>query len=107
MKRPSLKKQIELLVDHWKPILGLEGWAIELRFDETVSAGYCKAKPRYLTAVIGFNLERIRKEYRTPQAVEELTVHELVHAVAWRESERAVSQITYALLRAAGRRRLF
>lgn len=106
MKRPSLRQQIEILVDHWKPILGLEGWAIELRFDETVLAGYCKAKPRYLTAVIGFNLDRVRKEYRTPQAVEELTVHELVHCIIWKSSERAVSQVTYSLLRAAGRRSL-
>lgn len=103
MRAPSLKTQIAALVAHWRPILGLEGWAIELRYNETKYAGYCKASPNYLAAVIGFNLKRVRKEYRTPEAVEELVVHELVHCVIWKSSERAVSQITYALLRAAHR----
>ena len=103
MRRPPLKKQIALLVAHWRTILGLEAWAIEVRFDEKVHTGTCIAQPQYEEAIITFNLPRIRKQCRRPEALEDLVCHELVHCVIWKSSERAVTQVTRALLRAAGR----
>lgn len=103
MRRPPLQRQIELLVAHWRPITGLETWMFELHFDEKVLLGYCKADGRYEAAKIGFNLTRIRRELRTPEAVEELVVHEMAHALDWRANETQVTRIARALLRAAGR----
>lgn len=102
-KASSLRQRLLGHIAHWRPVLGLESWAITVRFDEPKLVGYCKANPRYLTATLGFNLARVRKEYPRPIDEEEIALHELVHAVAPRESERAVSQLTYALLRVAGR----
>lgn len=104
MKRPpSLHRQIEILVVHWLPIVGLETWMINLRFDEKVLLGSCKADRRYEQANLGFNLDRIRRELRTPEAVEELVVHELGHALDWRANETVTTRISRSLLRAAGR----
>jgi hypothetical protein len=104
VRAPPLKKQIEALLAHWRPILGLESWAIEVRWDEQKHTGWCIAKPKYREAMIGFNLQRIKAECRTPEQVEDLVCHELVHCVVWKASETAVSQMTQALLRAAGRK---
>ena len=101
---PSLRRQIATLIAHWRPVLGLQAWLLDIRYDEAVLLGYCRAKPQYQTATIGFNLQRIRRELRSPEAIEDLVVHELTHAVIWRSSERAVSQVSLALLRAAGRK---
>lgn len=103
MRAPPLKKQIETLLAHWRPILGLESWGIEVRWNEKEYMGWCIAKPTYQEAMIGFNLERIRKEVTSPEQLEDLVCHELVHCVIWKSSERAVSQMTRSLLRAAGR----
>ena len=104
MRRPSLRKQIETLLAHWRPILGLDTWAIEVRYNEQQYTGWCIAKPKYREAMIGFNLKRIRRECRTPEQVEDLVLHELLHAVVWKASETAVSQLTQGMLRAAGRK---
>lgn len=103
MRAPPLQKQIETLVAHWRPIAGLETWTFELHFDEKKLLGYCKADGRYEAAKLGFNLERIRKELRTPEAVEELVVHEMSHALDWRANETVVTRIARSMLRAAGR----
>jgi predicted SprT family Zn-dependent metalloprotease len=50
-----------------------------------------------------FNLKRVRETCRTPGMIEELVCHELTHALSWRSSERTVTRISRALLRAAGR----
>lgn len=104
MRTPSLRKQIEALLAYWRPILGLDSWAIEIRWNEKHHTGWCIAKPKYREAMIGFNLDRIKRECRTPEQVEDLCLHELIHCVCWRESETCVSQMTQAMLRAAGRR---
>lgn len=103
MRAPSLQKQIETLVAHWRPIMGLDTWVIQVRFDEKVHTATCIAQPQYEEAVLTFNLKRIRENCRTPWMVEELVVHELSHALSWRSSERTVTRISRALLRAAGR----
>jgi hypothetical protein len=103
MRAPPLRTQITALVNHWRPIVGLETWTFDLYFGEKKLLGYCKADGRYEAAKIGFNLTRIRRELRTPVAVEELVVHELSHALDWRANETQVTRIARALLRAAGR----
>lgn len=95
-----IQEQIETYFAYWRPVLGLDGWQIILRFDEKVCTAYCSAKPKYLEAVIGFNLTRIRKEVKTAELREELVLHEMIHAVFPKASETAVSQYTYSLLRA-------
>ena len=97
--RVTLQKRIEGIFNDWRPILGLEGWNITLRFDEKKLKGYCSTSPKYLEATLGFNLERIRKETKTPEALEVLVVHEMVHIVHPRSSETAVSQTTFSYLR--------
>lgn len=96
----TIEAQLRGHFDYWCPILGLEGWNVTLRFDEKKLQAYCDAKPKYLEATIGFNPKRIQRELKTPEAREELVLHEMVHAVAWKASETTVSQITYSLLRA-------
>lgn len=98
----SLRQRIERLAAQWRPLLGLEAWDIQLRFDEKTHQATCTAKPVYQEATLTFNLHRIRKEIRTPAALEELVVHELVHCIIWKSSERAVTQIGKALLRVRG-----
>lgn len=104
MRTPPLRKQIETLLAYWRPILGLDSWVIEVRWNEKHHTGWCIAKPKYREAMIGFNLARIKKECGRPEQVEDLVLHELLHAVVWKASETAVSQLTQAMLRAAGRR---
>ena len=100
---PSLQRQIVTLVNHWRPIMGLDTWIIQTRFDEKVHTATCIAQPQYEEAVLTFNLKRIRTNCPTPAMIEELVVHELTHALSWRSSERTVTRISRALLRAAGR----
>lgn len=103
VRPPSLIRQIELLVNHWRPIVGLETWMFDLSYAEQRLLGCCKADPRYETAALGFNLTRITAELTTPEAVEELVVHEISHALDWRANETQVTRISRSLLRAAGR----
>jgi predicted SprT family Zn-dependent metalloprotease len=63
--------------------------------------GYCTASPQYEEATIGFNLVMVRANELTPLEIEDLVVHELVHCMVWKNSERAVTQVTRALLRAS------
>jgi hypothetical protein len=104
VRPPSLQKQIVTLVNHWRPILGLESWGLDFRYNEREHLGWCIAKPHYQEAMIGFNIRRIKAECWKPEQIEDLVVHEMVHCVIWKSSERAVSQMTRSILRAAGRR---
>jgi hypothetical protein len=92
-----------MLVAHWLPIAGLQSWMFTLRFGEKKLLGCCAADAKYETAVMGFNLARIRKELPTPVAVEELVVHEIGHALLPRGNETEVTRVSRAMLRAAGR----
>lgn len=96
----TLRREILQHFAYWRPVLGLEGWDIKVRFDETVCQAYCDARPKYLTATLNFNLRRIRKELHTLAEREELTLHETVHVLMPHASETAVSQVTLSLLRA-------
>lgn len=104
MRAPSLQKQIVTLVNHWRPILGLESWGIELRFDETKDRANAKVQYQYEEATLNFNLARIKAETRTHAALSELVLHELVHChEAPYDTETRVSRVTRTILRAAGR----
>lgn len=101
----AIRARIERAVRAWRPVLGLEGWALTVLYDETEHLATCAARPAYQEATLHFNLPVIRRELPpTFAAIEELALHEMVHAVIWRNSERAVSQVTRSLLRAAGRK---
>jgi hypothetical protein len=100
MRTRDLQPAIWRHFAYWRPVLGLEGWQLILRFDEKVCQAYCDARPKYLQAVLGFNLTRIQKEIKTDALLEELVLHEMIHAVFPTASETAVSQYTFSLLRA-------
>lgn len=97
----ALRARIERLVRKWRPLLGLESWGLDVRYDATDCMACCEAKPAYEEATIRFNLPRVKRELpNVVLALEELVVHELVHALIWRANERAVSRVTRAILRA-------
>lgn len=103
----SLRQDILAHFDYWRPVLGLEGWAIELHFGERKLKGYCIVESQYLQATLGFNLKRVKAEVLKRSKLqlgfdplEELVLHEMVHVLNPRSSERAISQTTYSLLRA-------
>jgi hypothetical protein len=100
----AIRSRVERAFRYWRPLLGLESWGIEIRWDEREALGACAAKPAYEEATLYFNVRRIRAELLpTYAAVEELTLHEMLHCILWRCNERTVSRITRALLRAHGR----
>lgn len=104
--------RIKEYFEYWRPVLGLEGWNITLRFDEKENKACCVSDPKYLEATLGFNLVKIRESLRRwrsahpglinsqAEALEELVLHEMVHILNPRSSETAISQTTFALLRA-------
>lgn len=98
----TLRSRIEAYSRDWRPILGLQDWRIIIHYDERCKEkfGYCIAQPCYEEAVIGLKLSNIRKLLIEDDDLEELVLHELVHCVIWKTSERAVTQMTRALLRA-------
>lgn len=102
----AIRSRVQRAYAYWRPLLGLESWGIEIRWDATDCMACCEAKPSYEEAILRFNLPRMRRELpNVYAAVEELTLHEMVHCVLWKSSERTVSRITRAMLRArdAGR----
>lgn len=94
------------MIAAWRPTLGLSDWRMSVRWDEAEHLATCQAVPQYEDATISFNLARIQRDLRRhPRAVtdrwlEELVVHELVHAIIWKSSERTVTMVSRALLRA-------
>lgn len=101
-----IRQRVQRAFKCWRPILGLESWQIDVCFDEVDHLATCAAKPAYEEATLHFNLRAIRAELpNTYLAVEELTLHEMVHALAWKANERTVSRITRALLRARDTKR--
>lgn len=111
-------QEIAAWVREWAPRLDLQHWEIEVNFDEDVHQATCTAEPQYMHAVVSFNPERLNLEIETERQLEELVLHELVHARLWTLAnmfagldengqrmvefleEEAVTQMTGALLRA-------
>ncbi len=97
---PQVRRRIRTLIKKWIPILGLEEWTLRVTFKpDKTDAGWCRADTKDRKATVNFDLEHIRERwFEEMDEVEFLVVHELVHAVEWRASERAVDQIARALL---------
>ena len=109
--------EIEQIIAEWKPRLDFNHWTVEIRWNELVHQATCIAEPQYLHMIISFNLNRLNIEILSRRDLEELVVHELVHARLWALAnlfggldengqrmvefleEEAVSQVTGALLR--------
>lgn len=73
------RRDILRLVRAIKPLLGLEAWTIEVRFDEQLEAiAQCSADPEYLQAVLVFRPRAIPKGEAMSYVV-----HELGHCVTW------------------------
>lgn len=100
MTHAEIRAAVDKIQAEWRPRLGLEGWDIRILYDETKLLGSARAVPSYGQAILGFNLKRMKRELPSYRLLEELVLHELVHCLAWRESERVVSQLTRGLLRA-------
>lgn len=97
----AIRSRVQRAFKYWRPILGLESWQVTLAFDETECLACCEAKPSYEEATLRFNVPRMRAELPpTYLAVEELVLHEALHAIAWKANERTISRLTRALLRA-------
>lgn len=97
----DIRARVNRLVAKWVPILGLESWGLTVLFDEQKDLANCTVKGSYEEAIVRFNLHRMRRELpNTLPAYEELTLHELVHVLLPRSSEREVSRVTRTILRA-------
>ena len=97
----AIRSRVQRAFKYWRPILGLESWGLEIRWDEVEDTATCAVKSGYEEATLHFNVADMKKELpNTYAAIEELVVHELCHCLMWKESERNVSRVTRALLRA-------
>lgn len=97
----AIRARVNRLVAKWRPVLGLESWGLTVLFDEQKDLANCTVKPGYEEATIRFNVKRMRRELpNVMPAYEELTVHEMIHCVLPRSSEREVSRVTRSILRA-------
>jgi hypothetical protein len=102
IRPPSLQRQIETLLAYWRPVLGLESWGIQVRFDEKTDKANARVSLQYEEATLNFNLAKIAAGCACHAALQELTLHELVHChEAPYDTETRVSRVTRSLLRAA------
>lgn len=78
------KRRIEELVSYWAGLLGLHNWELNIRYEDVKSenidapedgVGYCDADPKYMSAAIVFDLNRLEV------VSDEVVVHELLHCI--------------------------
>lgn len=120
MESTSLEFEVEIegFVREWGRRLDLQHWTIVVDFNLVDHLATCEAEPEYMRAHLSFNVERMTAEITTRRALEELVLHELVHARLWAVAnmftgmdengqrmmefleEEAVTQMTGALMRA-------
>lgn len=74
---------IQELVDHWSPIMGLDGWRRYLAWDEDDTVASCISSPRYRQWIANFDLDKITDPQRACN-IEELIVHEMSHGLHWK-----------------------
>ena len=88
MTKPLAKaeKRIDAAVDRWRDRLWLKQWDATIRFSEGKVRGSAAdiaaamdAVPRYKTMLMTVNSEWLEKA--SPRAIEDVTCHEIVHAV--------------------------
>lgn len=111
----DFRNEIEGWIREWAVRLDLQHWTIVVDFEQVEHLATCLAEPEYMKATLSFNLPRLETDIGSDtRALEELVVHELVHARLWAVAnyhrtedsftlyleEEAVTQVTGALLRA-------
>ena len=112
------QSDIAAVVKEWAPRLDMQHWKIVIDASLEAHLATCEAEPQYMEATLSFNPQRLTTDIQTERELEELVLHELVHARLWAlanllhghdENERrmlefleeeAVTQVTGALLRA-------
>jgi len=110
----EFRDEIEGLIREWASRLDLQHWHLIVNLDADDDLATCSAQPQYMTATLNFNIQRMSREILTRRALEDLVLHELVHARLWTLAnmfngadarllefveEEAVTQMTGALLR--------
>jgi hypothetical protein len=78
-RKPS-KRHVRALVAAWQIRLGLTGWTVRVEFgpDAEEAEASCLAQPEYRTAVLTFDLTKLRAA-----DVERTVAHELIHCLVW------------------------
>jgi len=82
-KPAVIRRKVLDTIVKWAPLLGLEAWDVRVKFDEKEASATAMADPRYRMLICRFNIPRIVAEELTEEDVEELALHELVHAPLW------------------------
>ncbi len=104
MRYTKERRQIQRLIKKWRPVLGMNTWSIEIVFLEKTgkfkASAWCEAVPKYEEARITFDLPRMSRYYIGFLAIEEVVMHEMVHAIAWNSTEIEVTRIARSILRA-------
>jgi len=81
------RRQVLALVAKWKPRLLLDSWDIGVKLTTTLDARVqadCSCAPEYLDAVV-----RINPALVTPEELEAVIVHEMLHCLTWPLAELA------------------
>ena len=101
-------------MDLWLEVLQMENWSVDIRFDchlEKTYAAVDVEDAEYETIEISFNTSHIRKKKTTEAELDDIVLHELMHAriaeLAQRDDdhsiaveERTVQNLVRALKRA-------
>ena len=78
IRKPSLPR----LLRKWQPLLGLDGWTIDVRYRKAMDCkgdlGDCWCEPTNKSSEINISDPLI-----SPHDVEETLVHELLHVSTW------------------------
>ncbi len=81
---PWYKARIKHHLNDWRPIVGLTHWVIDASFDEFQFLAAAEAKPEYMNLLIGFNVNRMKKDIGPDDdALSFLVLHELCHGPLW------------------------
>lgn len=105
MNSRSLKRRIRVHLGYWVPLLGLGGWHVTVCWSARGAparrsvAGSCRPQPAICDVQFAFNLRGMAKVGYPDCELEELVVHEVLHAVTIGGSERATNTLAHALVR--------
>ena len=104
MNTRDVKRRIREHLGYWVPRLGLSGrtvtvhWCRVLSGKQKEEAGSCRWDALSGDVVLTFNAGGMTAKGYSDRDVEEVVVHELVHAVACGGSERATNTLSHALV---------
>jgi hypothetical protein len=84
-------------VRRWRPIVGVADWQVFIVVDNDADCvAQTVARPKYRECELTLNAlaaEREALQYRTPQHIEYLALHELCHVFTWVLTEYAERQL--------------